>query len=541
MPIFSIELGPNCTKMKDIPCIVPFLSADWISRAGPISCRLATWLAILVSSIVQIYFFSAAQAENADFFLNRGRRYMAEKKYSHALADFWLVSGKQRLPPDVTQAIHDASRILGIENYEGAIGNNPRPKDGNASAYYTWATWYFGAANQVRASRPRDAQIYFNNALRDCKEAVSRNPNSPYYYNTCGASARELGNFREAVKFYDEAIRLKPDLVNAWAGRGISYARMGDADRAMADCEKASQVDPKYTYILYCRGLVEEAKGFNLLAARELEAAIRMDPANTRFLEAWSRVTGAPVSHESRVALVIGNAVYKKAPLDSPVRDAEAVAAALEKLGFKVFKGTNVNRLVMNELFEEFNRLASDSDVALFYFSGHGGEYKGQNYLVPADVDLADDSDFRFEWRPHAFEGAGQYIDLQDYINQLQNLDKIRLVFVDACRSSEALAEWDRRGLVFDGFEDSTEGMFVAYATSPDKFSYDGGSGITTFTKALVDNLTRKGVEIRDLFKVVQATTEAAKLQKPQSIDRLKTKFYFYPQDVRFPLVDATP
>ena len=40
--------------------------------------------------------------------------------------------------------------------------------------------------------------------------------------------------------------------------------------------------------------------------------------------------------HIERLALVIGNSAYQKAPLKNPLNDAEDMAATLRNLGFKV-------------------------------------------------------------------------------------------------------------------------------------------------------------------------------------------------------------
>jgi tetratricopeptide (TPR) repeat protein len=474
---------------------------------------------------------SPTTAEDREFFLNRGLDYMKQKKYHEALADFDLVSGKP-LPPSANSAIISAYMALGeYDNALGAFGIGSIVEGPNAASEYNLlAAILYGMKD-------------YGKALDNCKEAVRRKPDFAVAINTCGASLEKLGRLREALQFYSEAIRLKPDLVNAWAGRGVSYARMGEIDNAASDCEHASQLNSQYSHNYFCRGLIAEAKGLVLPAAREFESALRIAPNNTQYLDAWSRVAKARVSHESRVALVIGNADYKNSPLNSPVRDADAVAGALQKVGFKVIRGTNVNRLVMMQLFEEFNPLARKSDVALVYFSGHGGEYKGVNYLVPADVDLADVSPFIFKYRPHAYEGAEQYLDLQNMTNQIRDVDRTRILIVDACRTSGGFQSWEQRGMIPGAFENSIDGMFAFFASSEDKTAQDGGLDISPFAKALVSNLTRKGVELRDMFQAVKTST--AKFsnngEAPQSIDLLERKFYFYPPDVRYPLADAPP
>jgi uncharacterized caspase-like protein len=86
-----------------------------------------------------------------------------------------------------------------------------------------------------------------------------------------------------------------------------------------------------------------------------------------------------------RTALVIGNARYESAvgPLRNSVNDAKAVAKTLRGLDFTVIEEHNVSR---NELFgavAKFRAKLPGTEVALFYYAGHGISVGGSNYLIP--------------------------------------------------------------------------------------------------------------------------------------------------------------
>src|SRR6516225_1074122 len=95
---------------------------------------------------------------------------------------------------------------------------------------------------------------------------------------------------------------------------------------------------------------------------------------------------------EKRVALVIGNDAYVHgARLDNPGRDARAIGATLQKLGFKLVGDrplVNLDKATTDRMVIRFGIMAQDADIALFYFSGHGMQIDGTNYLVPIDLDL---------------------------------------------------------------------------------------------------------------------------------------------------------
>src|SRR5688572_20369123 len=92
----------------------------------------------------------------------------------------------------------------------------------------------------------------------------------------------------------------------------------------------------------------------------------------------------APSYAAERVALVIGNSAYCAASaLKNPTNDAEAVAAALERLDFKVVKGIDVDRAALENIVREFTREIEQASVALFFYAGHGLQVNGRNYLIP--------------------------------------------------------------------------------------------------------------------------------------------------------------
>ena len=82
--------------------------------------------------------------------------------------------------------------------------------------------------------------------------------------------------------------------------------------------------------------------------------------------------------------LIIGNADYSFAPLKNPINDADAMATALEGAGFKVIKETDADQAKMVEAVRTFGaELKQRGGVGLFYFSGHGTQIDGENYLLP--------------------------------------------------------------------------------------------------------------------------------------------------------------
>ena len=106
----------------------------------------------------------------------------------------------------------------------------------------------------------------------------------------------------------------------------------------------------------------------------------------------------AVFSAQNRVALVIGNGAYKNSrPLRNPVNDARLMRNLLRKAGFSVTIVENARKNELINAIRSFGRSLRNSDAALFYFSGHGNQYKGLNWLLPIGADIQRESEIEFE------------------------------------------------------------------------------------------------------------------------------------------------
>lgn len=78
------------------------------------------------------------------------------------------------------------------------------------------------------------------------------------------AEARiQLGNayfdgerYQDAIKWYEEALRLEPRNVNASTDLGVSYYYVNQADRALKQFEYSLSIDPRHTKTLLNQGIV---------------------------------------------------------------------------------------------------------------------------------------------------------------------------------------------------------------------------------------------------------------------------------------------
>lgn len=207
---------------------------------------------------------------------------------------------------------------------------------------------------------------------------------------------------------------------------------------------------------------------------------------------------------DRRVAFVVGNGAYKNvAQLPNPPIDAKAMASTLRNVGFEVIEGSNLTRDQMTEKLLDFGRKAQGSDIAVFYYAGHGIAVGGTNYLLPVDADIKSEMDVKL--------GAAINIDLT--LDQTMGDAKVKLVFLDACRDNPFAAKIKSNSAtrsvnVGSGLAEmkSGEGTLIAFATGPGQTALDGQEGNNSpFTRALIDNITKPGVEIQQAMTSVRA------------------------------------
>jgi len=215
-------------------------------------------------------------------------------------------------------------------------------------------------------------------------------------------------------------------------------------------------------------------------------------------------ISADPARADRRVAFVVGNGDYKNVqPLPNPPIDAKSMAGVLRNVGFEVVEGTNLTRDTMTERLLEFGRKAQGADVALFFYAGHGIAIGDTNYLLPIDADIKSEMDVKL----------GAAINMDVTLEQTMGNAKVKLVFLDACRDNPFAAKIKSNSAtrsinVQSGLAEmkSGEGTLIAFATGPGQTAIDGQQGThSPFTRALIANIAKPGVEIQQAMTQVRA------------------------------------
>ena len=216
------------------------------------------------------------------------------------------------------------------------------------------------------------------------------------------------------------------------------------------------------------------------------------------------------------VALVIGESDYDVlTDLPNPRQDARALDDLLDEMGFDVSRVLDGDADKLRQEIADFVEDAADADVALVYYSGHGVEIGGRNFLVPVDTDLTSP------------QRAGQsLVAVDEMLDELARTVPITIVLLDACRTSafpagqvielpgaNAAVAIDGPGLEAmrgptpigrAGAPDEGLGMVIGFAASPGQAALDGpAGGNSPYAAALLKHLRAGGHAFGDVMTMV--------------------------------------
>lgn len=229
-------------------------------------------------------------------------------------------------------------------------------------------------------------------------------------------------------------------------------------------------------------------------------------------------LTVTPALAQKRVALVIGNAAYKEAPLKNPVNDARAMAAKLRQVGFEVIQRENAGKSQIESALRAFGDALSGGAIGLFFYAGHGLQVNGRNFLVPVDATIASEQHVRLE-----------AIDVDLVLDQMEAAKSgVNLVILDACRNNPFERRFRSSG---NGLAqiNAPQGTLIAYATAPGKVASDGDGANGLYTAKLLQHLATPGLPVEEVFKrarvdVARATNNG---QTPWESSSLTGSFFF--------------
>ncbi len=232
-----------------------------------------------------------------------------------------------------------------------------------------------------------------------------------------------------------------------------------------------------------------------------------------------------PGNDGRRIALVIGNGAYRSVDrLANPANDARLIARTLQSAGFTLIGGgpqIDLDKRHLDTAVQQFGRALVGADVALFYYSGHGMQVQGVNWLVPVDANPSSPKDLDF-----------QMLDAGLVLRQMEDAGtKLNLLLLDACRNNPFLLRGVRGSQGGLAEMRAPEGTLISYATQPGNVAADGSVGHSPYTAALAEAIKRPGADVFQIFNqvglLVKQTT-GGQQQPWLASSPISGNFYFF-------------
>ncbi|WP_027061559.1 caspase family protein [Mesorhizobium loti] len=281
-----------------------------------------------------------------------------------------------------------------------------------------------------------------------------------------------------------------------------------------------------------------ETSGRNFLARMRLTAFVA-----ALFCLAATALASAETKSLKGVALIIGQSNYLHiAALANPANDARDMAKMLTDLGFDARNVTDRDAAKLKRDLERFVEDAEGADVAFIYYSGHGIEAGGENYLVPVDADVSSLKD-----------ADNALVPISAVMDELKKTVPVTIVLLDACRtnpfppdavvrraptaSAEPIGAGGLepvRGAKALGTAPATDaslGTVIGFAAEPGRPALDGAAGENSpYAAALLRHLAAmKGTEFGSVMRMVteEVYLDTKAKQRPWVNESLRRLLYF--------------
>lgn len=244
------------------------------------------------------------------------------------------------------------------------------------------------------------------------------------------------------------------------------------------------------------------------------------------------------------VALVIGQSKYQNiSALPNPANDARDMVSLLSDMGFDARSVTDRDAAKLKRDLERFVEDAEGADVAFLYYSGHGIESGGDNWLIPVDADVS------------SLDHAGEaLVSLSAVMDQLKATVPVTIVLLDACRTNPfpegAIVKKDaadpgapagvsglmptRGAATLKADAKATTdnlGMVIGFAAEPGRPALDGVAGENSpYAAALLRHLgAMNGAEFGAVMRMVteEVYLDTKTEQRPWVNESLRRLLYF--------------
>ncbi len=239
------------------------------------------------------------------------------------------------------------------------------------------------------------------------------------------------------------------------------------------------------------------------------------------ILSVWAAPTLKSMKKESRVAIVVGNSSYDDHELPSANKNARKMKKFLEKNGFYVYYGENLDKRNFVRLLRKFNKNLHPNGIGLLYYSGHTVQTKGKNYILPIENGILNEEMI-----------VQKSISLNSiYSSMDESYNRLNMVILDAAFDTPfgTLFNPKKKGLATIK-SSKAQVTFMTSRPNTDSNSF-------TFTNDFLSVAKERGLELTALKTKLTQLRQAHRQRKPL-IDIAKNQPFYFVLPSRIPSPD---
>ncbi|MFC6592060.1 caspase family protein [Deinococcus lacus] len=270
-------------------------------------------------------------------------------------------------------------------------------------------------------------------------------------------------------------------------------------------------------------------------ALTRLRPGIPLQPASAATVSP-PRPLPSPQTAKRRIALLIANADYAApiADLRGPVNDVRLLEKVLTDVGFSVVTKTNLGLSDLKREVMGFLDSVDGNTVSLLYYSGHGVEMGGVNYLLPTD----------FAAGPNMTAGQAEELSFDiasAYARMTAKAEgSLNITILDACRDNPFAplgkgigSEGGLKNLTISAGRGKAIETLTAYAAESGQRAEDTlpTQENSPYALALAAEIPVVGQPVETVFRnvgsLVHETTQ--RKQRPVYTSGLMSEFFFVP------------
>ena len=233
-------------------------------------------------------------------------------------------------------------------------------------------------------------------------------------------------------------------------------------------------------------------------------------------------MAAAQQPQEKRVALVIGNGAYAKAPLATTANDAGLVAQNLQAAGFDVVGARDLDADSLRKTFRDFmQKVEADpaNTVAMVYLAGYGVQLAGENYFIPVDSTINRDTDIPIEG-----------LRVSDYTRELASVPLKASVFVLDAARQQPFVEGGNPIASGLALVEAGPNSLIAFNAAPGTVAPTETGSYGLYAQSLAEMIRTGGLTLPEVFDRVRLrVSENSKgAQVPWDDQKITAQFTFF-------------